>query len=99
MRGAAQWFKDTATLSIPLDVVQDDENNRIEVRRKPLGVVGAITLWNFPVSMAVWKIASALLAGNTVVLKPSPYTPLATLKLCAASAGRNSLSAGSKARS
>lgn len=81
MRGAAQWFKDTVTLSIPLDVLQDDENGRTEVRRKPLGVVGAITPWNYPVSMAVWKIAPALLAGNTVVLKPSPYTPLATLKL------------------
>ncbi len=81
IHGAAQWFKDTATLPIPLDVVQDDENGRIEVHRKPLGVVGAITPWNYPVSMAVWKIAPALLAGNTVVLKPSPYTPLATLKL------------------
>lgn len=81
MRGAAQWFRETATLSIPCDVLRDDENGRIEVRRKPLGVVGAITPWNYPVSMAVWKVAPALLAGNTVVLKPSPYTPLATLKL------------------
>ena len=54
---------------------------RIEVRRRPLGVVGAITPWNFPVLLAVWKIAPALLAGNTVVLKPSPFTPLTTLKL------------------
>lgn len=81
MRGAAQWFRETATLPIPRDVLQDNENGRIEVRRKPLGVVGAITPWNYPVSMAVWKVAPALLAGNTVVLKPSPYTPLATLKL------------------
>ncbi len=79
MRGAPQWFRETAALPIPCDVLQDDENGRVEVRRKPLGVVGAITPWNFPVSMAIWKIAPALLAGNTVVLKPSPYTPLATL--------------------
>src|SRR5690606_23535969 len=59
----------------------DDENVRIEVRRRPYGVVGAITPWNFPVLLAVWKIAPALLAGNTVVIKPSPFTPLSTPKL------------------
>ena len=62
-------------------MLQDDANARIEVRRRPLGVVGAITPWNFPVLLAAWKIAPALLAGNTIVLKPSPFTPLSTLKL------------------
>ena len=47
--------------------------------RQPLGVVAAITPWNFPISLAAWKIAPALRAGNTMVLKPSPYTPLTTL--------------------
>jgi acyl-CoA reductase-like NAD-dependent aldehyde dehydrogenase len=79
--GASAWFKITAGLQIPVEVVQDDENARIEVRRRPLGVVGAITPWNFPVLLAVWKIAPALLAGNTVVIKPSPFTPLSTLRL------------------
>ena len=79
--GASAWFKITAGLQIPVEVVQDDENTRIEVRRRPLGVVGAITPWNFPVLLAVWKIAPALLAGNTVVIKPSPFTPLSTLRL------------------
>lgn len=79
--GAAVWFQYTASLEIPLEVVQDDANTRIEVRRRPFGVVGAITPWNFPVLLGVWKIAPALLAGNTLVLKPSPYTPLSTLKL------------------
>ncbi len=79
--GAAVWFSYTAGLEIPVEVVQDDEKLRVEVRRRPLGVVGAITPWNFPVLLAVWKLAPALLAGNTVVLKPSPYTPLSTLKL------------------
>ena len=46
----------------------------------PLGVIGAITPWNFPLLLAVWKIAPALVAGNTVVVKPSPWTPLCTLK-------------------
>lgn len=44
-------------------------------------MVAAITPWNYPVSLAVWKIAPALLAGNTMVLKPSPFTPLATLRM------------------
>jgi acyl-CoA reductase-like NAD-dependent aldehyde dehydrogenase len=44
-------------------------------------VVGAITPWNFPVILACWKIAPALLAGNTLVLKPSPFTPLSSLKM------------------
>ena len=79
--GTAVWFQYTASLDIPVEVVQDDANARIEIRRRPLGVVGAITPWNFPVLLAAWKIAPALLAGNTIVLKPSPFTPLSTLKL------------------
>jgi acyl-CoA reductase-like NAD-dependent aldehyde dehydrogenase len=79
--GAAFWFKHTASLQIPVEVLQDDAAARVEVRRRPFGVVGAITPWNFPVMLAVWKIAPALLAGNTIVLKPSPYTPLSTLRL------------------
>jgi acyl-CoA reductase-like NAD-dependent aldehyde dehydrogenase len=79
--GCAVWFRYTASLEIPVEVVRDDDEARVEVRRRPLGVVGAITPWNFPVLLAVWKIAPALLAGNTVVLKPSPFTPLSTLKL------------------
>jgi acyl-CoA reductase-like NAD-dependent aldehyde dehydrogenase len=79
--GAAMWFELTAGLEIPVEVVQDDETLRLEVRRRPLGVVAGITPWNFPIILAVWKIAPALLAGNTMVLKPSPFTPLATLKM------------------
>jgi betaine-aldehyde dehydrogenase len=51
------------------------------IRREPLGVVGQITPWNYPLMMAVWKIGPALAAGNTIVLKPSETTPLTTLKL------------------
>src|SRR3546814_20795171 len=47
-----------------------------ELHREPVGVVGAFTPYNFPLFMCVWKIAPALLAGNTVVLKPSPLTPV-----------------------
>ncbi|GAA4509859.1 MULTISPECIES: gamma-aminobutyraldehyde dehydrogenase [Nonomuraea] len=51
------------------------------IRHEPIGVIGQVTPWNYPVMMAVWKIAPALAAGNTVVLKPSDTTPVATLKL------------------
>jgi betaine-aldehyde dehydrogenase len=51
------------------------------VRREPIGVVGQVTPWNYPMMMAVWKIGPALAAGNTVVLKPSDTTPLTTLRL------------------
>lgn len=51
------------------------------LRREPIGVVAAITPWNYPLMMAVWKITPALAAGNTVVLKPSQYTPLTSLEL------------------
>jgi len=75
------WLRYCATLEIPREVIQDDARAFVEVVRRPLGVVAAITPWNFPVSSACMKIAPALLAGNTVVLKPSPFTPLATLRL------------------
>ncbi|MDJ0851655.1 MAG: aldehyde dehydrogenase family protein [Myxococcota bacterium] len=77
----SEWFARTAALEIPKDELVGDAGERIELRRKPLGVVAAITPWNFPVILAIWKIASALRAGNTLVLKPSPFTPLATLLL------------------
>ena len=51
------------------------------IRREPLGVVGQIAPWNYPLMMAVWKIAPALAAGNVVVLKPSEQTPLTTLRM------------------
>jgi 1-pyrroline dehydrogenase len=51
------------------------------VRREPVGVVGQITPWNYPLAMAIWKIAPALAAGNTIVLKPAAVTPLTTIRL------------------
>jgi acyl-CoA reductase-like NAD-dependent aldehyde dehydrogenase len=78
---AGMWLQYYADLEVPREVIQDDDSAFAEVVRKPLGVVAAITPWNFPVTLASWKIAPALLAGNTMVLKPSPYTPLSTLKI------------------
>ncbi|MEZ7132481.1 gamma-aminobutyraldehyde dehydrogenase [Nonomuraea sp. AD125B] len=51
------------------------------IRHEPIGVIGQVTPWNYPMMMAVWKIAPALAAGNTIVLKPSDTTPVSTLKL------------------
>jgi acyl-CoA reductase-like NAD-dependent aldehyde dehydrogenase len=79
--GTAFWCQYTSTLDLPVEVVQDNAQGHIEVRRKPLGVVAAITPWNYPIMLAMWKIAPALLAGNTVVLKPSPFTPITSLML------------------
>ena len=78
---AAIWCQYFANLETPAQVIQDDEQAYVEVVRRPLGVVAAITPWNFPLTLAFWKIAPALLAGNTLVLKPSPFTPLSTLKV------------------
>jgi betaine-aldehyde dehydrogenase len=51
------------------------------IRREPVGVIGQIAPWNYPLMMAVWKIGPALAAGNTIVLKPAPTTPITTIKL------------------
>ncbi|MFE0922681.1 aldehyde dehydrogenase family protein [Streptomyces nigra] len=81
VRSVALWLRHFAGLDVEDEVLQDDDKAHIRVVRRPLGVVAAITPWNFPLSLAAWKIAPALRAGNTMVLKPSPYTPLATLLL------------------
>lgn len=78
---ASQWCHGVAQFDLPVEVIQDDDERRVEVRHTPIGVVGAIAPWNAPLLMAIWKLAPALLAGNTMVLKPSPYTPLTTLRL------------------
>ncbi|MGH6940606.1 aldehyde dehydrogenase family protein [Hypericibacter sp.] len=75
-----------ATLDLLPRVLREDATRRIVQERMPLGVVAAITPWNVPVLLLAQKIAPALLAGNTVVAKPAPTTPLTTLKvgeLCA----------------
>jgi acyl-CoA reductase-like NAD-dependent aldehyde dehydrogenase len=69
------------TIEINPEVLRQDGTGRVELRQKPLGVVGAIAPWNVPIVLAAPKITSALYTGNTMILKPSPYTPLATLKL------------------
>ncbi len=79
--GASYWLKEVAKQRLKREVIEETENHRVERYYTPLGVVGAIVPWNFPFALSIWKIAPALLAGNTVVVKPSPYTPLTALKI------------------
>jgi acyl-CoA reductase-like NAD-dependent aldehyde dehydrogenase len=81
IKAGAAWLRAVAGQEVPVDTVEDSESRRVEVHHVPLGVVAAIVPWNFPFLLTIWKIAPALLTGNTVVLKPSPYTPLCALKL------------------
>ena len=81
MGGAQAWAGYTTGLSLPVKTLQDKDEGRVELHRKPLGFVGSITPWNFPAMIAVWHILPALRTGNTVVIKPSPKTPLSTLRL------------------
>jgi len=79
--GAAGMSAAQATLQLE-DVVNEDSDVRLSrTRRVPVGVVGGIVPWNFPVMMAVQKIVPALMSGCTIVLKPSPFTPLTTLRM------------------
>lgn len=86
---SAQWLRymagwatkltgSTLDLSLPLP---PEVRSRASTQRVPVGVVAAIIPWNFPLLMAVWKIAPALACGNTVVLKPAEETPLTALRL------------------
>lgn len=80
LQGAAYWAMSAAGFADP-DEDGGTAERRVRTRRLPLGVVGAIVPWNYPVLTALMKIVPALSAGNTLVLKPAPTTPLATLRL------------------
>jgi acyl-CoA reductase-like NAD-dependent aldehyde dehydrogenase len=77
---AISWIRQIAARRIPVEILEDTDSHTVELHHTPLGVVGAITPWNFPVLLALWKVAPALLTGNTMVIKPSPFTPLTTLR-------------------
>lgn len=84
-QGEVAWSEDFlrhyATLELPDRVIQDDDTGYIAVRHKPFGVVVGIIAWNFPLLLACWKIGPAVLAGNAIVLKPAPTTPVTALAL------------------
>ena len=79
--GTVAWTHATADLELPVDVIQDNAQGRIEVHRKPIGVIGSITPWNWPMLIASWHLVPAIRTGNTIVIKPSPYTPLSTIRM------------------
>ena len=79
--GAVAWTRVTQALDNAPEVLIDNDAERVELIREPVGVVASITPWNWPLMIAVWHIMPALRVGCTVVMKPSPYTPLATLRL------------------
>ena len=79
--GSVAWLRAVASQRLPDEVVEDTDERRVVTRFTPVGVVGAIVPWNFPILLAIWKIAPALMSGSTMILKPSPYTPLCNLKL------------------
>lgn len=70
-----------ADMSLEPELVQDDEAYRIEVHHRALGVVAGITPWNFPLLIPAYKLAPALLLGNSFILKPAPTTPVSALLL------------------
>lgn len=79
-RGAAQ-SEGMAGIEVPIESLIEDDQRSIELHYRPLGVVGIITPWNAPVNLALGPLVSALYTGNCIILKPSPFTPLTTLKL------------------
>lgn len=79
--GCVAWTRVTAGLTLPDQTIQDDKKGRIVIHRKPVGVVGSITPWNWPLMIATWHLMPAVRVGCTIVIKPSPYTPLSTLRL------------------
>ncbi|MAX13977.1 MAG: aldehyde dehydrogenase [Sphingobium sp.] len=84
-QGEVAWtegfLRHYATLELSDRIIQDDEAGYIAVRHRPLGVVVGIIAWNFPLLVACWKIGPAVLAGNAIVLKPAPTTPVTALAL------------------
>lgn len=77
----AAWTRNAADTPLEPEVIFEDGTARAELHYEALGVVGAIGPWNWPMMISVWQIAPSLRMGNTVVVKPSEYTPLSVLAL------------------
>ena len=80
VEAAIFWVREVAKRRLPAELIEETDEHTVEIHHTPLGVVGAITPWNFPVLLGLWKIAPCLMTGNTMVMKPSPFTPLCTLR-------------------
>ncbi|KAK2798317.1 hypothetical protein FQN50_008873 [Emmonsiellopsis sp. PD_5] len=78
---ALDWYKQIPSLELREEVLEDDDEKKIINRFTPLGVVCGIVPWNYPLLLASGKIAAAIYTGNTIIIKPSPFTPYCDLKL------------------
>ncbi|KAL4863381.1 hypothetical protein BDV12DRAFT_29040 [Aspergillus spectabilis] len=78
---AIEWIRGMAGIQLPEDVIEKNDTRTVITRYTPLGVVCGIVPWNFPLLLATGKIAPALLTGNVIIVKPSPFTPYCGLKL------------------
>ncbi|MGY8685630.1 aldehyde dehydrogenase family protein [Bradyrhizobium sp. UFLA05-153] len=83
VRCMSDFFRYFANLNLPAKRIGQAEGSDVQLLRRPLGVVAAIITWNFPLSIVGVKVPPALLAGNTIVVKPAPTTPLSTLRFAA----------------
>ncbi|MDO5048841.1 MAG: aldehyde dehydrogenase family protein [Actinomycetaceae bacterium] len=79
--GSIAWLRGAADTPLETETILNDETGRATLTYRALGVVGAIGPWNWPMMITVWQIAGSLRMGNTVVVKPSEYTPLSVLAL------------------
>lgn len=77
----ATWLKTFATMEVKDEVLQDDDEKTIYATFPPIGVCGAIVPWNWPILLGLGKVGPALMTGNTIIMKPSPFTPYCDLKL------------------
>lgn len=81
IQGCIGWTQVAASLDLPPETVYEDDERKDVLYREALGVVAAISPWNWPLMIAIWQIMPSVRMGNTVVLKPSEYTSLATLEM------------------
>ena len=79
----AVWTRSAADTPLPVEVIVDDGENYAELHYRPIGVVGAISPWNWPMMISIWQIAPSLRMGNTVVIKPAETTTLSVVALVA----------------
>lgn len=79
--GCVAWTRATASFGMEEEILVDDGETRAVLNYRPIGVVGGIGPWNWPMMISIWQIAPALRMGNTIIIKPSEYTTLSVLAL------------------
>lgn len=75
------WLRTFATMELKDEILEEDDEKTIYETHPPLGVCGAIVPWNWPIALGLMKVGQAIMTGNTIIMKPSPYTPYCDLKL------------------